>query len=54
MIKILDWLLGTTNSKITAKTRAKTKKTKAKKIKAVARKKNVIKNYVGRKPRSKK
>ena len=54
MIKILDWLLGTTNSKSPAEIKAKTKKAKAKKKKAVTRKKNVIKNYVGRKPRSKK
>jgi hypothetical protein len=37
-----------------AKIKAKTKKAKSKKKKAVTRKKNVIKNYVGRKPRSKK
>ena len=54
MIKMLDWLLGTTNSKSPAKIKAKTKKAKAKKKKAVTRKKNVIKNYVGRKPRSRK
>jgi hypothetical protein len=48
MIKIIDWLLGKTNSKSSAK------RIKAKKKKIIKRNKNVIKNYVGRKPRSKK
>ena len=61
MANVVDWLLDLFY--LGEPKKAKTKRTTSKKssatkkvakIKATAKKKNVIKNYVGRKPRSKK
>ena len=62
MTNAVNWLLGlfyldkpkekTPNESPTVKKASSTKKVA--KIKATAKKKNVIKNYVGRKPKSKK
>ena len=61
MANVVDWLLdlfylGTPKKTKTKRTTSKKSSAKKKvaKIKAKAKKKNVIKNYVGRKPRSKK
>lgn len=61
MANVVDWLLalffvGRPKKAKTKRTTSKKSSAKKKvaKIKAKAKKKNVIKNYVGRKPRSKK
>ena len=61
MANVVDWLLdlfylGTPKKTKTRRTTLKKSSAKKKvaKIKATAKKKNVIKNYVGRKPKSRK
>ena len=52
MANVVDWLLDLFY--LVAHKKTKKKRTTLAKIKAKAKKKNVIKNYVGRKPKSKK
>ena len=62
MANVLDWLLDLffigepkkAKTKSLAKKKSSTKGKKVAKIKATAKKKNVIKSYVGRKPKSRK
>ena len=64
MANVVDWLLDLfylgepkktkTKTKSPTKKKSSAKGKKVAKIKATAKKKNVIKNYVGRKPKSRK